>query len=93
MSHKEGHTPATRAQHLLRAINTCVNAIDDAITQNKLTPNEELDLYMNIGAELDDRCLASVAEPGDKELIEGATEHVLSNISLVREVTSLRREK
>jgi hypothetical protein len=85
MPHKEGRKPATRAQHLLRALNTCVNAIDDAIRQNKLTPNEELDLYMNIGAELDDRCLASVAEPGDKELIEGATEHLLSNISLGQE--------
>jgi len=44
MPHKEGRKPATRAQHLLRALNTCVNAIDDAIRQNKLTPNEELDL-------------------------------------------------
>jgi hypothetical protein len=39
--------------------------MDKAVRSFGLSPNEELDLYVNLAALIDDRCVAEMDEPED----------------------------
>lgn len=48
-----------------RALEKTTIEMDKAVRSFGLSPNEELDLYVNLAALIDDRCVAEMDEPED----------------------------